>query len=348
MRRPRPPGPSQPVKPTRPLGRRLGVGRVVEAHGRRKRSSAPLSRRPPAGNASQRGTRHGHESGAAHTAQSAWPAALARLNKLTSPCGRSKSEDACDWRYGAHARTPSSGLAGYYNAFRDLVQGHSHELAHGLQDSLTELSRLRWRNLGVRPAVLAADVAISDRDQSVPEHVVCQQPTPRIAPPRPEAAPPEPAAPATPHPGWSHSTLLLHLVQPDGGPLRDHRSHLPGFHHRPQLLPPYCFSARPGNMHAPPKRDALAHPPGVRKQRPQRGPCHRRPPRRLDKARTRSRSPAAAGSTPTHTLPEYGPRPESTTPSATRDLQCLIQLLAAGMLGWPCPGDAETVASKFS
>src|SRR6185437_4032858 len=95
----------------------------------------------------------------------------------------------------------------------------------------------------VRPAVLAADLAVSDRDQPVPEHAARRQPAPPHRPPatrdRPARTRRRRRCPAL------AGTLPRRPARPPrrpaprtGGPLRDHRGHLPGLHHRPATTAP--------------------------------------------------------------------------------------------------------------
>jgi hypothetical protein len=94
--------------------------------------------------------------------------------------------------------------AGDHNAFRDLVQGHSHELQvhcyrilgslQDAEDALQETLVSAWRNLGEFGQRSSLRTWL---------YKIATSRRPRIAPRYPKPPCPNPTAPATPRPGWN-------------------------------------------------------------------------------------------------------------------------------------------------
>jgi RNA polymerase sigma factor (sigma-70 family) len=142
-----------------------------------------------------------------------------------------------------HDGPDAQARAGDHNAFRDLVQGHSHELQvhcyrilgslQDAEDALQETLVSAWRNLGefgqrsslrtwlyqiATNRCLSMLHADSRHPRAARTHPArTHRPRRRPALPRRPARPPRRPAP------WT------------GGALSDHRGHLPGLHHRPGM-----------------------------------------------------------------------------------------------------------------
>src|SRR5690348_3308083 len=167
--------------------------------------------------------------GRRNAAQSVKPTASLSLSEPNAPCGKKKrgcmpmEMDTTDLI--ARAR------AGDHNAFRDLVQGHSHELQvhcyrilgslQDAEDALQETLVSAWRNLGEfgqRSSLRTWLYKIAtNRCLSM---LRADSRRPRIAPPLPEATLPEPDGPGD-APPWLEpypDVLLDHLVDQRPGP----------------------------------------------------------------------------------------------------------------------------------
>src|ERR1700760_1272486 len=192
--------------------------------------------------------------------------------------------------------------AGDHDAFRELVEVHSHELQvhcyrilgslQDAEDALQETLVSAWRNLGEfgqRSSLRTWLYQIAtNRCLSM---LRADSRRPRIAPRLPEATLPQPTG-AGDAPPWLEpypDVLLDHLVDQRPGPEARYETTEAislAFLTALQLLPPpqprrACPPRRPGLPHRRSRRDARHHP-GSRKQRPQTRPRHRRqPPRRL-------------------------------------------------------------------
>jgi RNA polymerase sigma-70 factor (ECF subfamily) len=152
------------------------------------------------------------------------------LSEPDARCGKKKSEDAMPMEMDT-TNLIARARAGDHNAFRDLVQGHSHELQvhcyrilgslQDAEDALQETLVSAWRNLGEfgqRSSLRTWLYQIAtNRCLSM---LRAGTRRPRIAPPLPEATLPEPTGVGD-APPWLEpypDVLLDHLVDQRVGP----------------------------------------------------------------------------------------------------------------------------------
>src|SRR3984885_6602455 len=231
-----PRGGPQAGEPGLPLGRRPGIGRVVGGHAEGENVLGHVCcpvlypGRAPDWDRLQPGRRQpGPRIGGANTAQFEGPAASVLSDE---PNGLRKEEK----RGCMPMETDTTDLiararAGDHNAFRDLVQGHSHELQghcyrilgslQDAEDALQETLVSAWRNLGEFGQQSSLRTWLykiaTNRCLSM---LRADSRRPRIAPSLPDAALPEPTG-AGDAPPWLEpypDVLLDHLVDQHPGP----------------------------------------------------------------------------------------------------------------------------------
>src|SRR5277367_5504929 len=189
--------------------------------------------------------------------------------------------------------------AGDHNAFRDLVQGHSHELQvhcyrilgslQDAEDALQETLVSAWRNLGEfgqRSSLRTWLYQIAtNRCLSM---LRADSRRPRIAPRCPRPPCPNPPAPATPRPGWNPTPTSCSTTSstsaPDPRPATRPPRPSPWPSSPPCNCCPHANAPRSSSATSwattPPKSPRCSAPPRSRKQRPQTRPRHRRQPPR--------------------------------------------------------------------